>query len=111
MAKAFRAFRFPPELYSRFKTLSSNSGYTVTGAFEKFMTVCVENGSLVFPEAGKVEDVEREARIMLAWLRKGSYWITRGGRHVSVPVALLELLPKIHDAELKKQIEEELKKH
>jgi len=85
--------------------------FTFTYTPNSFMTACVENGSLVFPEAGKVEDVEREARIMLAWLRKRSYWITRGGRRVSVPVALLELLPKIRDAELADQIEEELKKH
>ena len=109
MAKAFKAFRFPPELYSRFKTLSSNSGYTVTGAFEKFMTLCVENGSLVFPEAGKVEDVEIQARVLLSWLKGGKTWFERGGKDVSVSTALLDLLPQIRDKALKVEVEKTLK--
>jgi len=73
MGKKLKAFRFNPELYERFKECASTSGYTVTSVFERFMVICVECGSVVFPERIRVEDLEAEARIMLAWLKKDKY--------------------------------------
>ena len=48
MAKVFRGFRFDPELYAGFRRLVSGGGCTVTGAFERFMSCCVECGVWVF---------------------------------------------------------------
>jgi len=110
MPKAFKAFRFNPQLYASFKSLASKNGYTVTAALEKFMSCALEHG-LVFPSAAKTEDVEAEARIMLAWLKKGVYWISLGGeKETSTKGRLLHLLPMVENAELKKEIEETLKK-
>ena len=64
---------FSPELCLRFKQLVLDGGYTMTGAFEKFMGICVLHEALVFPEPGRVEDLEAEARIMLTWLGKRDY--------------------------------------
>jgi len=110
MAKKFRAFRFNPELYASFKEVVSACGYSVTGAFEKFMGVCVESNVLVFPEKPNVEDIEAEARIILDWLKKGKYWYRLGGEELSISGRLLTLLPKIQNRELKKDIEEGLKR-
>ena len=110
MPKTFKAFRFNPELYENFKELASGSGYTVTGALEKFMSCCVENGVLAFPVSGRAEDCEAEARVMLDWLRKSDHWYALAGEEeLSVPGRLLTLLPQVHDTNLKKEIEEELR--
>ena len=37
------------------------------------MSIFVECGRLVFPERVRVEDLEAEARIVLAWLKKDKY--------------------------------------
>jgi len=109
LPKVFKAFRFNPQLYASFKELAAKNGYTVTGAFEKFMASAVEYG-LVFPSANKTESVEAEARVMLAWLKKGKYWVNLGGgEETSTRGRLLELLPKIEDAKLREEIEETLK--
>ena len=50
MPKVFKAFRFDPELYAGFRELASSSASSVTGIFERFMSVCVENHALIFPE-------------------------------------------------------------
>jgi len=75
------------------------------------MACCVEGGVLAFPEAPKVEDVEVEARILLDWLGKGEYWY-RGecGEEVSIQGRLLALLPKVRDVDLKRMVEEGLKR-
>ena len=109
MPKSRKGFRFNPQLYSVFKELASKNGYTVTGAFEKFMASAVEFG-LVFPSANKTVHVEAEARVMLVWLRKDKYWVNLGGKaEMSTRGRLLELLPKIEDAKLREEIEETLK--
>jgi hypothetical protein len=89
--------------------LAFQNGYTVTGALEKFMSTSIAYG-LVFP-AAKTGDVEAEARIMLAWLRQGEFWVDLDGKEeTSVRGRLLRLLPSIADAKLKADVEEELKK-
>ena len=109
MPKVFKAFRFDPELYAGFRGLASSSGFSVTGAFERFMSVCVENHAVIFPERPSVGDVEAEARILLDWLEKGEYWYHLEREELSIQGRLLTLLPKIHNMELKKNIEEGLK--
>jgi hypothetical protein len=52
VVRVFKGFRFDPKLYGDFGRLASAHGVTVTGAFERFMSVCVESGALVFPERG-----------------------------------------------------------
>jgi len=75
------------------------------------MSCCVENGVLAFPGAPKTEDSEVEARIMLDWLKKGRLWYVKDSEEeLSISGRLLTLLPQLHDANLKKEIEEELKK-
>lgn len=110
LPKRFKAFRFSPELYEKFKELVSTSGYTMTGAIEKFMHLSVENGALAFP-APKTTDYEAEARILLDWRNKGEHWYTRGSEdegEISIRGRLLTLLPLISSTELKAQIEKAL---
>ena len=112
MPKTSKLFRFNSELYGQFKDLVSKSGYTLTGAFEKFMSSCVENGVLSFPRSVVAEgDVEAEARVMLAWLKKGQHWYSpeSGEEEFSVEGRLLQLLPRVRDQALKERIEESLK--
>ena len=108
MAKINKTFRLNPQVYADFKDLASKSGYTATGALEKFMADAVKFG-LVFPSA-KNAAAEAEARVMLAWLKEGKYWVSLGGKEeTSTRGRLLQLLPKIEDADLRKDIEENLK--
>jgi hypothetical protein len=110
LPKIFKGFRFSAQLYVNFKELVSKNGYTVTGAFEKFMTDALEHG-LTFPSATKTENVEAEARIMLVWLKDGRYWVTLDREEeTSTRGCLLKLLPKIESVELRTDIEETLKK-
>ena len=109
LPKKLKGFRFNPQMYESFKSLATRSGYTVTAAFEKFMSNSVEFG-LSFPSPAKVENVEAEARIMLAWLKEGRYWVNLGGgTETSTRGRLLLLLPAVENADLKKDIEETLK--
>jgi len=39
--KAFKSFRFNPQLYMSFKESAAKNGYTVTAALEKFMACAV----------------------------------------------------------------------
>ena len=108
MPKKFKAFRLNPELYETFKKEAAKNGYTITAAIEKFMVDSVKHG-LAFPSA-KNEAVEAEARVMLTWLKEGKYWVNLGDKQeTSTRGRLLQLLPKIEDAELRKDIEETLK--
>jgi len=112
MGKKLKAFRFHPDVYSSFKKVAGQGGYSMTAALEKFMEICVREDSLVCPGPVKAEDAERESRIMLAWLKQKKYWYDqKGEEELSVVGRLLELLPKVKDPSLKDQIEEELKKH
>ena len=109
MPKAYRTFMFNPKTYAEFKALASKNGYTVTGALEKFMADSLKFG-LVFPSS-KEEAVEAEARVMLSWLKEGKYWVNLGGKEeTSTRERLLRLLPKVEDAELGAEIEENLRK-
>lgn len=109
MPKARKGFRFNPQLYTNFKETASKNGYTVTAALEKFMVGAVEFG-LAFPSA-KNEAAEAEARVMLAWLKDGKYWVNLGGKEeTSTRGRLLQLLPQIETADLRRDIEETLKK-
>src|SRR5271169_7185010 len=74
LAKPHKSFRFDPKVFDNFRELALKNGYTATAALEKFMTLAVEHG-LMFPAAVKTENVEAEARIMLAWLKEGRYWV------------------------------------
>jgi hypothetical protein len=111
LPKTVKTFRFDLELFGRFKELVSKGPYTVTGAFEKFMSSCVDNGVLSFPSSVAAGDVEAEARVMLAWLKRGQHWYSpeSGEEEFSVEGRLLQLLPRVRDQALKEKIEESLK--
>jgi len=90
--------------------LASAGGCTVTGAFERFMGVCVEGGVLVFPDCG-VGGFEAEARVLVDWLRKGRrFYRGEGGVEVNVSGRLVWLLTRVHDVALRGEMEEQLKK-
>lgn len=110
MGKVYMGFRFGRELYAGFKRLTGAAGFTVTGAFERFMESCIESGVLVFPEVG-VEGFEAEARVLIDWLRKGKrFYRVEGGVEVNIPGRLLCLLSKVRDSALRREMEEELKR-
>lgn len=50
MGKRLRTFRFDEELYGKFKEACRLGGVGVTGAFERFMVGCVEEGVWFFPK-------------------------------------------------------------
>ena len=107
--KSTKTFRFNPQVYADFKELAKTNGYTATGALEKFVTDAAKYG-LTFPTA-KTEAAESEARVMLAWLKEGKYWVNLGGKEeTSTRGQLLQLLPKVEEAQLREDIEETLKK-
>ncbi len=109
LPKTFKGFRFNSNLYLSFKELATKNGYTVTEAFEKFMDNALQFG-LTFPSAAKTENVEAEARIMLAWLKDGHFWVNLGGKDEESTVGrLLQLLPNLKEAALRLEVEEILK--
>jgi hypothetical protein len=113
LGKVFKGFRFDPGLYEEFKIVAGRSGLMVTEAFEKFMRACVEVGAVKFPDAGrKRSGVEAEARVLLAWLRKGQTWYASAdeGEEISIHGKLLQMISQVEDEALQKEIEEELKK-
>jgi hypothetical protein len=113
MGKMLKAFRLDSELYTEFKTIAERSGLMVTEAFEKFMRACVEAGTVKMPEANRDRSgVEAQARVLLAWSRKGqtSYWGDSGDEEISVHARLLQILSQVEDESLQREIEEELKK-
>ena len=108
MPKIDKSFRFNPQVYAAFKELASKNGYTATGALEKFMADAVKYG-LPFPSSKNDAD-EIEARVMLAWLKEGKYWVNLGGKaETSTRGRLPELLSKVEDVELRLDIAETLK--
>jgi hypothetical protein len=110
LGKPFKGFRFQPQLYADFMKIARSGGYTVTGAFEKFMSGYVEINALVFPDR-KILDSEAEARVLADWLDKGKHFYrTDNGEEVNIQGRLLWLLPKINDSALKKDVEDVLKK-
>ncbi len=109
LAKVFKGFRFEAQLYRDFKSVASAGGCTVTGAFERFMGVCVEGGLLVFPERN-IEGFEVEARVLVDWLRKGRrFYRGEGGVEVNIAGRLVGLLLKVRDSELRVEMEDALK--
>lgn len=109
MSKVFKGIRFEAQLYSDFKKVASASGSTVTGAFERFMSVCVEREFLVFPEIN-TEGFEAEARVLVDWLHKGKrFYRTENGSEVNIAGRLVELLIKVHNPHLRVEMENTLK--
>jgi hypothetical protein len=111
LPKPLKSFRFNPQTYNSFKQLASQNGYTTTAALEKFMETALQHG-LTFPSAAKAQDAETEARIMLTWIQQDRYWYNiTGDKELSTIGRLLELLPKITNADLKQEVEEALKRN
>ena len=91
------------------RKLASVSGCTVTGAFERFMSCCIEAGVLVFPERG-LEGFEAEARVLVDWLKKGKrFYRGDGGEEVNISGRLVWLLHKVRNVKLRGEMEEILK--
>jgi len=110
MKKKIKMFRFPPELYARFKEVARDSGYTVTNALEFFMDACCKQDRVVFPEPVEKPDVDHEARVLLGYLNQKEYWYRAcgGGEELSVRGRLFQLLPQIKDKKLAIGVEEAL---
>jgi hypothetical protein len=109
VVKVFRGFRFDVELYAGFKRVACAGGCTVTGAFERFMSCCVEGGGLVCPDGG-TEGFEAEARVLVDWLGKGKRsYRGEGGVEVNLAGRLVWLLLRVRDAKLRSELEETLK--
>jgi len=106
----FKGFRFDPELYASFSRLTARAGCTLTATYERFMSVCVERGVLVFPEVN-VEGFEAEARVLVDWLRKGKrFYRGEGEEEVNIAGRLVWLLAKVRNVELRSSVEDVLKR-
>jgi hypothetical protein len=113
MVKVFKGFRFDPELYERFKEVADRDRLMVTEAFKRYMRASVDARTVKLPEPksrGR-SGVDAEARVLLAWLRKGqtSYWINED-KEVSIHVQLLQMLTKVEDEALQEETEQQLQK-
>jgi hypothetical protein len=109
VGKVFKGFRFDPELYAAFGRLTDAGGVTITAAFERFMSGCVEADALVFPELGAA-GFEAEARVLVDWLGKGKrFYRGEKGEEVNIAGRLVWLLSHVHDSELIETIESRLK--
>jgi hypothetical protein len=107
--KVLTSFKFNPEVFGSFKQLASKGGVSVTGAFERFMSTCVEEGVLVFPERNTA-GFEAEARVLVDWLRKGKHFYrTEDGVEVNISGRLVWLLSKVRDSGLLVEMEDVLK--
>lgn len=74
------------------------------------MTGCIDADCLVYYEKRDV-NCETEARVFVVWLNKGKYFYhAKTGEEVSVQGGLVDLLPKVKNRVLKKEMEECLKK-
>ena len=110
MAKVYYGFRFNAEQYAAFKRVAILGGSTVTGAFERFMSGCIEAGVLVFPDM-RISDLEGEAKVLVDWLGKGKHFFrAENGEEVNIQGRLIWLLPKVQDSTLKSEMEDILKK-
>jgi len=111
MGKPLRAFRFPVDVYNSFKKVAGKNGYTVTGAFTRFMMLCADWDMLVFPEKPGGEGLKTEVNILLNWIENERFWYnSASGEEVSAEGRLLQLLPKVEDKSLLTKIERALKK-
>jgi hypothetical protein len=107
LAKAFRSYRFNPQLYAAFKIVTKNSGYSITDALEKFMQTCIEANKLVYAEK---PTFEAEASVLSDWLAKGKHFYRdENGTELNVQGRLINLLPSVTDPVLKNQIKFTLK--
>ena len=110
-------WRFDPWIFEKFKDVCRRCGFKPSKVVERFMEAVVENGDpeLVIGRiytAGEHEKraLEAQARVLLAKLRSGTYWIYSGGGQYNVEWMLLEMLPRLEDEQLIQEIEMELKK-
>ncbi len=83
MPKKTKAFRFSPQFYESFKELTSKKTAKQRLCLEKFISKFLEYG-LVFLSAPKIENVEAEARVILAWLKYGKYWLNLGAKAIEI---------------------------
>jgi len=82
----------------------------MTGAFERFMSGCVEL-SVGFSWATGFGFWGWGKGFLVDWLGKGKqFYRAEGGEEVNIEGQLLWLLPRVQDAALKGMIEEALKK-
>jgi hypothetical protein len=56
--------------------------------------------------SAKDEAAEAEARVMFSWLKQAKHWVNLGGKEeTSTRRRLLQLLQKVEDADLRRDIE------
>jgi len=83
---------------------------------EKFLRFVLRGGSVVsvlnwLEKAGRIEGLEAYARVLLGWYRKGKLWMyVTDEDEAPVEPMLLEALKQVEDPELRREIEEALKK-
>ena len=83
---------------------------------EKFLRFVLRGGSVVsvlnwLEKAGRIEGLEAYARVLLEWYRRGKFWMyVTDEDEAPVEPMLLEALKQVEDPELRREIEEALKK-
>lgn len=101
----------------KFREICKKDGLRPSQAIERFMELSNEKESIVNllraaekGIEGIVEANEAKARVLLDWFEKGIYWISsETGKGFYIPSFLLEMLGKIKDEKLRKNVEDTLK--
>lgn len=110
-------WRFDPFLLKKFNETCRSSAFKPSKAIEYFMRAVVETGdpTIVLSRITRGSEIEKkaveaQARILLAKLRNGEYWIYTGDGERNIVASLLDMIPKLENEELIREIELELSK-
>jgi hypothetical protein len=96
LSKKPKSYLFDSAQYGSFKKVCRKSGLGVTGAFERFMSCCIEADKVVYGEQASAA-LEAETRVLIDWLDKGRYtYRSTEGEELNVSGRLLWLLPRVN---------------
>lgn len=103
-------------VWQAYRGLCSREKLRPAEPIERFLRFILRAGSVMsvlnwLEKAGRVEGLEAYARVLLEWYRKGKLWMyVTDEDEAPVEPMLLEALKQVEDPELRREIEEALKK-
>lgn len=103
-------------VWQAYREMCSREKLRPAEPIEKFLRFILRGGSVMsvlnwLEKAGRIEGLEAYARVLLEWYRKGKFWMyVTDEDEAPVEPMLLEALKQVEDPELRREIEEALKK-